>query len=125
MEEILSGRAGDGPDRSQHPAGNDPAGQEGEHGHDRQSDSRVDQKLVRVGSALCGLDGPYLCQLMHSVCQLALVLCQLMLGLCDLMLDPCQLSRHTQYQPGPSLRQLLTEPAPVPAEPVPADADAG
>ena len=69
-----SGRAGDGPDRSQHPAGNEPAGQEGEYGHDRQGDSRVDQKLVRVGSALCGLDGPYLCQLMHGVCQLTLVL---------------------------------------------------
>ena len=30
-----SGRAGDGPDRSQHPAGNEPAGQDGEYGHDR------------------------------------------------------------------------------------------
>ncbi len=55
-----AGRAGDGPDRSQHPAGDEPAGQQGEYGHDRQRDSRVDQELVRVGSALCGLDGPCL-----------------------------------------------------------------
>ena len=102
-----SGGAGDGPDRSQHPAGNDPAGHQGQHRHDRKSDCRVDQKLVRVGSALCGLDGPYLCQLVYSVCQLALALGQLILGLCELMPDPCQLARHTQYQPGRSLRQLL------------------
>ena len=81
-----SGRAGDGPDRSQHPAGNEPAGQEGEYGHDGQSDSRVDQKLVRVGSALCGLDGPCLCHLMHGVRQLMHGLCELMLVLCQLML---------------------------------------
>ena len=43
-----AGGGGDGPDGSQHPAGDEPAGQEGEHGHDGQSDSRVDQKLVRV-----------------------------------------------------------------------------
>ena len=55
---------------------------------------------MRVGSALCGLDGPHLCQLMHSICQLTLVLFQLMLGLCDLMLYPCQLSRHTQISRG-------------------------
>ena len=53
-----SGRAGDGPDRSQHPAGDEPASEEGEYGHDRQRDSRLDQQLVRVGSALCGLTGP-------------------------------------------------------------------
>ena len=43
--------------RSILPATSQPA-QEGEHGHDGQGDSRVDQKLVRVGGALCGLDGP-------------------------------------------------------------------
>ena len=32
------GRAGDGPDGSQHPAGDEPAGEEGEHGHDGQGD---------------------------------------------------------------------------------------
>ena len=41
-----SGRAGDGPDGSQHPAGNEPAGEEGEDGHDGEGDSRVDEKLV-------------------------------------------------------------------------------
>jgi hypothetical protein len=92
-----SGRAGDGPDRSQHPAGNQPAGQDGEYGHDRQSDSRVDQKLVRVGSALCCLNGPCLCHLMHSVRQLMHGLCQLMLVLRQLMLLLCQL-RHRQFQ---------------------------
>ena len=50
-----SGRAGDGPDGSKHPAGDEPAGQEGEHGHDGERDSRVDQELVRVGGALGGL----------------------------------------------------------------------
>ena len=74
-----SGRARDGPDRSQHPAGDEPAGQQGEHGHDGQGDSRVDQELVRVGSALCGLDGPCLGDLMHGRRQLMLDRCQLML----------------------------------------------
>ena len=92
------GRAGDGPDRSQHPAGNEPAGKEGEHGHDRQSDSRVDQKLVRVGSALCGLDGPCLGHLVHGLCQLMDSLRQLMLVLCQLMLVLCQL-RHSADAP--------------------------
>jgi hypothetical protein len=62
---------------------------------------------VRVGGALCGLDGPHLRQLMHSVCQLTLVLFQLMLGLCHLLLYPHQLSRHAQHQRVPSLRQLV------------------
>ncbi len=105
-----SGRAGDGPDGSQHPAGNEPADQEGEYGHDRQGDSRVDQKLVRVGSALCGLDRPHLCQLTHSVCQLVLVLCQLMLGRSHLTLYLCQLSRQIEYQPRRSLCQLQPSP---------------
>ena len=61
------GRAGDGPDGAQHPAGDEPAGQEGEDGHDGQSDSRVDQELVRVGRALRGLDGSSLCHLVHGL----------------------------------------------------------
>jgi len=36
-----------------------------------------------------------------------LALRQLMLGLCYLMLYPSQQSRHTQYQPRPSLCQLV------------------
>ena len=51
-------RAGDGPDAAQHPAGDEPAGQEGKHRHDRQGDPRVDQELVRVGGALRGLERP-------------------------------------------------------------------
>ena len=106
-----SGRAGDGPDGSQHPAGNEPAGEEGEHGHDGQRDSRVDEKLVRVGGALCGFGGPYLCQLMHGLCQLiaglrqlVLVLCQLIPGLCQLMLVLCQLMLDL-CQPRPHSRK--------------------
>jgi len=83
-----SGRAGDGPDRSQHPAGNEPAGQQGEHGHDGQGDRRVDQQLVRVGSALCGFDGPRLGDLMDGRRQLMLDRCQLMLVPCQLTLGP-------------------------------------
>jgi hypothetical protein len=85
------GRAGDGPDGSQHPAGDEPAGQQGEYGHDGQGDPRVDQKLVRVGRALRGLGGPGLGQLMHGLGQLMHGLCQLMLVLRQLMLVPDQL----------------------------------
>jgi hypothetical protein len=59
--------AGDGQEGSQHPAGNQPAGQQGEHSHDGQGDSRVDQKLVLVGSALCSLDGSCPDHLMHGL----------------------------------------------------------
>ena len=62
-----SGRAGDSPDRPQDPAGNEPAGQEGEDGHDRQSDARVDQELVRVDRPLRGLGGPCLRDLVHGL----------------------------------------------------------
>ena len=62
---------------------------------------------MRVGSALCRLGGPHLCQLVHGACQLMLAFCQLMLGLCQLMSDSCQLSGHTQHQPRSRLHQLL------------------
>ncbi len=51
LEQVGGGdplcRPGDSPDRSQHPAGNEPADQKREHRRDGQSDSRVDQKLMR------------------------------------------------------------------------------
>ena len=46
------GGGGDGPDRAQHPAGDEPAEQHGEHGDDGQGDREVDQKVVLVGEAL-------------------------------------------------------------------------
>ena len=92
VEEILRARAGDGPDRSEHPAGHKPAGQKGEYGHDGQSESRVDEQLVRVDSALGGFDGPYLSQLMHGLCQLIPGLCQLVLVLRQLIPSLCQLT---------------------------------
>ena len=76
-----SGGAGDGSDRSQHPAGNEPAGHEGERGHDAQRDSGVDQELMRVGGTLRGLGGPCLGHLMDGLCQLMLDRRQLMLVL--------------------------------------------
>ena len=81
-----AGGGGDGPDGPQHPAGDQPAGQEGEHGHDGQSDSRVDQQLVRVRGALGGLDGPGLGHLVDGLGQLVDRRCQLMLVLGQLLL---------------------------------------
>ena len=49
-----------------HPAGHQPAGPEGQHRHYRESDSRVHKKLMRVGGALGGLDGPGLRDLMYG-----------------------------------------------------------
>ena len=101
------GRAGDGPDGPQHPAGDEPAGQQGEYGHDGQGDSGVDQKLVRVGRALCGLDGPGLGQLvhglgqlMHGLGQLMLVLGQLMLVLGQLLVPGLQADRRPDSATG-------------------------
>ncbi len=101
-------RPGDGPDRSQHPAGNEPASKQREHGHNGEGETRVDQKLVRVDGALCGFDGCYLGELVHSdgqlipgLCQPVLVLFQLIPGLCQLvlvlshlLLDLCQQRRR-------------------------------
>ena len=77
---------GDGADGPQHPAGDEPAGEEGERGHDRESDSRVDKQLVRVGRALGCLGRSRLSylalgarQLTHSGYQSVLVAVQLML----------------------------------------------
>ena len=65
------------------------------------------QKLVRVGGALCGLDGPCLCHLMHGVCQLMHGPCQLMLVLRQLMLVLRQLTAQgvaaTRLGPVPGL----------------------
>jgi hypothetical protein len=92
-----SGRARDRPDRSQHPAGDEPADEQGERCHDGQRDSRVDQQLMRVGSALCGFDGPCLGDLMDGLCQLMLDLCQLILVACQLALVLRQ-PRHREAQ---------------------------
>ena len=101
------GRAGDGPDGSQHPAGHQPAGQEGECGHDGQGDSRVDQKLVRVGRALRGLDGPCLGQLMDGLGQLVRGLGQLMDGLGQPVLVLSQLLVLCRNRPPGKSRQLI------------------
>ena len=94
-------RAGDRSDRAQHPAGNEPAGKESEHTHGGQSNCRVDQKLIRVGSTLRRLDGARLhqlmdglCEPMDSLCQLPLVVCQLILGLRQARHRQCRRARQ-------------------------------
>ena len=106
------GRAGDGADGPQHPAGDEPGGQQGERGHDGQRDSGVDQELVRVGRALRGLDGPCLGQLMHGpgqlidgLGQLMLVPDQLLLGLCQLLV----LSGDRAYRQSRNLMLVLCQ----------------
>jgi hypothetical protein len=108
------GRTGDGPDGPKHPAGHEPAGQQGEDGHDGQGDPRVDQKLVRVGRALRGLYRPGLGQLMHRLAELMDGLGQLMLVLRQLLLVPGQLlvlrrkrTRRPSAQPALVLGQLV------------------
>ena len=112
-----AGGGGDGPDGSQHPAGDEPAGQEGEYGDDGQGDSRVDQELVRVRSTLRGLDGPGLGHLVHGLCQLVHRRGQLMLVLCQLLLVLGQLRHRSRSADRPAV--------PASRQRVPADAGLG